>query len=290
VSIVQSGSALRLRYNHRSGDDGARQLLGVVFEDNIPGGSPLYINVDQPTALPQTDDAQRNGTVFPAATFVIEAAARAAVTPVAGGGARFNRGRTISVGGTLPNGTTAVAQVEPAWAAVGTLTPAIPATGLIAKGRYAGFVPVWPRDPNADVPDSGHRPGGQLLRVRLLGPNAETANIVDAGSNTGFTFQLLDSITPATNAADVAPGSVAITATVGGNAFVVRDTGDGRLVGQEAISGATADGSINYRTGIITLAFSVSTDAVNILADYEHGTLYLPLDIDLCWDAEMANG
>jgi hypothetical protein len=289
MSIVQSGTKARLRFNHRGGADGARQLLGVVIEDRIPGDSPLYIDVDQPTALPQSDEGQQDGTIFPAQPFVIEEADRPLV--VSAGGVSFRkRIPTLSVLPGAPSVGSNFVEVgnQPAWAAVGSLTPAVPATGLVPKGRYAGFVPAWPLDPNGSVPGSGHRPGGRLLRVRWAGV-AEAAEIIDGGSNAGFTFVLQDTGATA-DARDIAPGSVEITATIGGNALVIRDDGAGRLYGWEATGGTYATGTIDYRTATVTLSFSTATDAVNVLADYEHTCLYLPLDVSLRWDAEMAQG
>ena len=245
-----------------------------MLESRIPGGVGVHFHVDQPTALPQSDDAQRNGTTFPAQPFVIESAPRPQVTAVAGG--TFNRRiRTLSVVPTSP-GVFEEAQVMPAFADVIPL-PVIPTAGLVPKGRYSGFVSPWSYDANGETIESGH-----ILRFRWLGTPV-AAEIVDAGSNTGFTVTLV-------NPENIAPGSVAITATIGGNAFVIRDTGDGRLVGQEPVSGDTANGTIDYLTGVVTLEFSTATDAVNITADYEHACLYLPLDINIEWDAKMADG
>jgi len=370
MSIVLSGAKHRLRFNHRGGADGSRKLLGVVVEDRIPGNAPVSINVDQPTVLPQTDAAQRDGVTGPAQTFVIESAPRPLVTS-AGGLTFRKRAPTLSVlPGTPSFGSRFVeVAVQPAWTAVGvslltvvafangaldtvtftphggalvtltegtdfvaavdedttaeniriallavgvvatrlgavlTITPLLdtlasndltawtvalsgtllsppPATGLIPKGRYAGLVPDWPFDSNAGVPNSGQHPGGQLLRIRWTGTPAVTETI-DAGGNTGFSATLSD--------VDVAPGSVVILASVGGNVITVRDDGAGRLYGQEATANASATGTIDYSSGEVTLAFSAVT-AGNVVADYEHTCLYLPLDVSLSWDAEMAQG
>lgn len=367
MSIVKSGTKGRLRFDHRGGADGDK-VLGVLLETRIPGGAPVRFCVDQPTVFPQSDDAARNGTVYPAQPFVIESGARPTI--VTDGGVTLNqRVRTLSVGGTaFPSGTVRPLQAEPAWAPVGTsiltviafgngagdtvgvtplggalvtitegaeftaavdndttaenirlallavgivavrtdnvlaittplgtlttgdatawtvalstpLTPAIAA--LIPKGRYDGFTPAWPRDPNGSVPNSGHRPAGELLRVRWLGTPI-AAEVIDAGGNTGFTATLA-------NPQNIAPGSVVVLASVGGNVITIRDDGAGRLVGQELTGNESADGTIDYLTGVVTLAFSAAT-AGNVTADYEHGCLYLPLDISMEWDAEMASG
>ena len=299
MSIVLSGAEYRLRYNHRGGADGARQLLGVVIEERVPGDSPLYIDVDQPTALPQTDYAQRNvGSPAPPAAppvsgpaqpFVIESAPRPLV--VSAGGVSFRkRVPTLSVLPGAPSVGSRFVEVgiQPTWAAVGSLAPAVPATGLVPKGRYAGFVPVWPFDPNGSVPGSGQKPGGHLFRIRWAGV-AEAAEVIDGGGNTGFTFVLQDTGT-VVDAFDIAPGSVLIDATIGGNTLLVRDDGAGRLYGWEATGGAYATGTIDYRTATLTIVFSVATDAANVTADYEHTCLYLPLDVSLRWDAELAQG
>lgn len=374
MSIVKSATNARLRFNHRGGADADRQLLGVVIEKRIPGGVPVSVAVDQPTVLPQSDDAQRNGTVFLAQPYVIETAPRPLVTSV--GGIQFRSGvRTLSTGGgSGSGGPLLVAQVEPSWAPVGissltvvafgnggtdtviftplgggiitltegtdftaetsndvtaenirvallaagvlstragaVLTITSPLTALVSNdltawevvlaastlapapvalvpmGRYVGSVAGWATDPNGTVPNAGHSPAGHLLRVRWLGATVEAAEIINAGGNTGFTFQLLDSAS-GDPAADVAPGSVVIFASVGGNIITIRDTGGGRLVGQEAVANESADGTIDYRSGIVTLVFTMAT-AGDVTANYEHACLYLPLDINLEWDAELA--
>ena len=291
MSIVLSGAKHRLRYNHSGGADGSRKLLGVVIEDRIPGNAPVFINVDQPTVLPQTDAAQRDGVSGPAQPFVIESARVPLVTSAAGVTFR-KRIITLSVLPGAPSFGSRFVEVgkEPDWSPVGTLTPVIPATGLVPKGRYAGFIPDWDFDPNAEVPDSGHSPGGELFRIRWTG-TAEAAEVIDAGGNTGFTFTLQDTGT-SEDAVDIAPGSVIVSVTIGGNVMAVRDDGAGRMLGQEIVTNGveSAIGTIDYETGVITLAFSVATDAANVLADYEHTCLYLPLDVNLSWDAEMAQG
>ena len=292
MSIVHSGAKARLRYNHRGGEDGARQLLGVVIEERIPGNAPLYISVDRPTVFPETDAGQRFPLLGPSPTapqpFVVEEAERPAVTSAAGVSFQ-KRVPTLSVVPGTPGRLVEVGN-QPAWAAVGTLAPAVPATGLVPKGRYSGFVPDWPFDSASPVgvPSSGQRPLGRLLRVRWAG-TPEAAEVVDAGGNTGFSFQLQDT-GAVVDAKDIAPGSVVVTATIGGNALLVRDDGAGRMYGFEGTGGSSALGTIDYRSGLLTLTFSTATAGVNVLADYEHSCLYLPLDIDLRWDAEMAQG
>jgi hypothetical protein len=169
----------------------------------------------------------------------------------------------------------------PAFAPVAP-SPALPAAGLVPKGRYEGFVANWAVDPNGDVPNSGHHPAGEILRLRWLGTPV-AAEVLNAGSVSSFTDTFA-------NPSSIAPGSIAITVTIGGNAFFVRDTGDGRLIGQDPVSGATANGTINYLTGELVVTLSTAADAVNITADYEHDCLYLPLDLNIEWDAQMADG
>lgn len=371
MSLVQSGTKARLRFNHRGGADGARQLLGVVIEERIPGQVGVNIRLDQPTVLPQTDDLIRNGPPFtePPVTFVIESAPRPLVTSI-GGVAFRKRIRTLSTGGGSGSGGPLLpAQVEPAWAPVGissltviafgsgagdtvsvtplggaaivitegvdfaaavdeattaenirlallavgivairtgavlsiampldaivsgdvtawtvalsaTILNPIPVDGLIPKGRYNGHVVAWPVDPNGTVPNAGYQPAGELLRVRWTG-TPELGETVDAGGNTGFSATLAFP--------NVVPGSVVILATVGGNVITIRDDGAGRLVGQESTANEVADGTIDYLSGDIVLAFTAAT-AGNVDADYEHSCLYRPLDINLAWDAQLAQG
>ena len=268
-----------------------------MLEERIPGNVPVFLRVDRPTVFSQTDAGQRLPLLGPvpgaaAQPFVIESAPRPLVSSaglaVAAAGVQLrSRIPTLAVLPGNPGKFTEVA-VVPAWAAIGSLTPAPPAAGLVPKGRYGGFIPEFPWDPNGSVPNSGHRPAGHLLRLRWTG-TPEAAQTVDAGGNSGFSFQLLD-IGLGVDAKSIAPGSVVITATIGGNAFTIRDDGAGRLYGQDAVSNEYVTGSIDYLAGTITLTFSAATDAVAVTADYEHTCLYLPLDLSLDWDAEMAQG
>ena len=384
MSIVQSATKARLRFNHRGGADGARQLLGVVIEDRIPGEAPLYLDVDRPTSFAQTDAGQRLPLLGPvpgaaAQPFVIESAPRPLVTS-AGGPTFRKRIPTLSVlPGTPSFGSRFVeVGVQPAWSPVGVsvltvvdytnggtdtvsvtvvggvvvvlteatdfaaatsndvtaenirlalaavgvvatragavlsittplaalatgdasawtvalaaalLAPSVPAAGLVPCGRYSTHVPTWLADANGSVPNSGHRPAGQLFRLRWTG-SPEVGETIDAGGNTGFTFQLEDTGGAPDPARDIAPGSVVILASVGGNVITIRDDGAGRLYGQESTANASATGTVDYRAGIVTLAFSAAT-AGNVIADYEHTCLYLPLDVSMSWDAEMAQG
>jgi hypothetical protein len=286
MSIVLSGADHRLRYNHRGGADGARQLLGVVIEDRIPGDSPVWINVDRPTVFAQTDAGQQGDPVPGAASqpYIIESASRPLV--VSAGGVSFRNRITLSVLGTPSTVRNFVeVGIEPSWAVVvGSLANMV--GSLVPKGRANHHRTDWPVDPNGE--SAGHRPAGELFRVRWTGV-AEAAEVIDSGSNTGFTFVLQDTGT-GNDATDIAPGSVVITATIGGNALVIRDTGGGRLYGWEATGGTYATGTIDYRTATITITFSTATDAANVVADYEHTCLYLPLDVSVRWDAETAAG
>jgi hypothetical protein len=83
---------------------------------------------------------------------------------------------------------------------------------------------------------------------------------------------------------------VVLSATIGGVAITVRDTGDGRLVGQQAVTPfARADGAIDYVAGTGTIVFSTAPDgATNVTGSFEHSTLYLPLDLEMSWDSEAA--
>lgn len=292
MSIVQSGAQHRLRFNHRGGADGARQLLGVIIEQRIPGDSWVKFTFDQPSELPQSDAIIRSPLLGPASNspvkFVVEAAPRPTVTSVAGSVPFRNRQRVLSVGGAIPNGVMMVSQVEPAWAAQ-ALTPVIPAGGLVLKGRHTGMIATWPRDPASGpaftgVPGSGHVPVGQLLRVRWLGTALAGVTLATAtGGESAYSGQFAGG----TTRLNLAPGSIVINALVGGVAIVVRDTGDGRLVGQQAVAPfARADGEVDYVAGTFSLRFSANPTAGAITTDFEHATSYLPVDIDLSWDSE----
>lgn len=290
MSIVLSEAKHRLRYGHRGGADGARQLLGVVIEDRIPGDSPIWVHIDRPTVFAQSDPGQRDGAYAGSAGqgYIVEHAPRPLVTSA--GGVQFRkRIPTLSVLPGAPSVGSNFIEVgnQPAWATVAGSLANMTGT-LIAKGREQHHRQQWYVDANGSVPNSGHRPAGELLRVRWSG-TAEAGETIDGGGNAGFTFRL-QTTGPAGDASDIAPGSVEITATIGGNALVIRDDGAGRLYGWEATGGTYATGAIDYRTATVTLVFSTATDAVAVTADYEHSCLYLPIDIHLMWDAEMAQG
>lgn len=288
MTVIDTGALHRLRYNHRGGADGSRQLSGVIIETRIPGDSWVRFNLDQPSELPQSDAILRTPLLgVPTNSpvkFVIESAPRPSVVTPAGVTVK-GRVRTLSAGGAIGNGVLAVAQVEPAWTPQ-ALSPAAPAGGIVLKGRHTGMIAAWPRDPATGpafttVPGSGIVPVGQLLRVRWLGTAVAGATIfTPTGTVTTFSGKL-----HATRR-NYAPGSIVITATIGGGPMTIRDTGNGRLVGQKATTNERADGTIDYRTGDFTLTFSADPDNVAVTADYEHDTLYLPLDIDLQWDSK----
>lgn len=255
-----------------------------MIEERIPGQVGVFIRLDQPTVFPQSDDAQRNATVFPPVIVAVESAPRPLVTAAVGGVQFRKRVRTLSTGGGTGSGGPLIAvQVEPVWAAVGTLTPALPAAGIVPKGRYDGFIPSMPVDSNGTVPNAGHRPAGELLRFRWVGTPVAAESIGASGA-AAYSATLV-------SPNDIAPGSVVVTAEVGSNALILRDNGKGRVVGQEATGNAYGDGTINYRTGELVLTFSAITTGVpDVLVDYEHSTLYLPVDISLDWDAQLAQG
>lgn len=293
MSIVRSVQSHKLRFNHRGGADGARQVLGVVIESRIPGDQLVTFVFDYPPEFPQSDAIIRAPLLGPTALapvlFVVESAPRPTVTAVAGGVQFRNRVRVMSVGGAIPNGQMMVSQVEPLWTPQ-ALTPATPAGGLVPKGRHQGIVAAWPRDPASGpaftgVPNSGQVPVGQLLRIRWTGTAVGPVTLITAtGAESSYSGQFAAG-TPRVN---LAPGSITINALVGGVALTIRDTGDGRLVGQQALSPfARADGTVDYQLGTFTLRFSANPDAGAITTSFEHNTAYLPVDIELGWDAEV---
>lgn len=290
MSIVTSGAAHKLRFGHRGGADGARQLGGVVIETRVPGDQLVRFIFDYPVEFPQVDAVLQSPVLGPTnltpVKFVVESAPRPTVVAAAGVSFR-GRQRTLSAGGALGNGVLVAAQVEGAWATQAT-TPAIPSGGLVPKGRHIGIVAAWPRDPASGpaftgVPNSGQVPVGQLLRVRWVGATAVAAGVLSSAPN-----GTLKTFTLAFAGQKLAPGSLVITATVGAAPMTIRDTGDGRLVGQQATTLVRADGEVDYVAGTATITFSTAPDnATNITGNYEHTTNYAPLDIDLQWDAEV---
>jgi hypothetical protein len=84
---------------------------------------------------------------------------------------------------------------------------------------------------------------------------------------------------------NLVPGSIVLTVP---GPFTVRDDGKGRLVALGATD-ERFDGLVNYVTGDWELNIAgFAVGAGDITAAYEHSCLYAPLDIEVEWDALMA--
>lgn len=126
MSYGRSGEDVKLRVNHRGGQDGFRQTNAVVVLDRVPADVRVFASVTQPTVLPQTDQGQRAALLGTPDTqgparYVFERGAR--VRPrnafgitVPGAG----RGKVLVAGSAATFGKLGQLQVEPVWAPVGT--------------------------------------------------------------------------------------------------------------------------------------------------------------------------
>ena len=252
-----------------------RQTGVVVWGEAqaIPPGSLVFARVDRPTLVqPAYDPADH---FIPAAQgYVFESAERPAALTVGGAVQRRGRQRILHVAPGNP-GRFEVSQQEPAWAAVAT-TPAIVTLVPEGNGRHAITMPgqtgSTPDLPPADT---------HLLRWRWTGTVVAPGATILALTG-GETF--VSGVWPSGHKRLV-PGSIVMTLP---GPFTVRDTGDGRLVGVGG-GGARFDGTINYVTGDWEMSISgVAIGAGNITAGYEHSCDYAPLDIQIEWDALLA--
>ena len=84
---------------------------------------------------------------------------------------------------------------------------------------------------------------------------------------------------------NLVPGSIVITLP---GPFTVRDNGSGRLVALGA-GGARFDGTVNYLTGAWELNIANTViGAGDVVATFEHSCPYAPLDVEVEWDALLA--
>lgn len=274
---------LRLGFEGRSvdGDASSRQTGVIIWGEGrevLPIGSLVNARVDRPT-LKQPDFDPADHFIPASQGYIFEHAAKPAQFSV--GGATFRgRQRTLSVEpGT--QGRFIVRQREPVWV---PFAPSV--TGALVpegNGRHPGIVMPGQAGATPNLSLADHH----LLRFRWLGtPIAAATLLVLAGGETtigGSTFTI-----PAgpTDYFKLAPGSIVMTFPAPGS-FVVRDNGAGRLVGLGA-GGERFDGTINYVTGAWTLNMNPAATVGNLLVDFEHDCSYAPLDVEVEWDALMA--
>jgi hypothetical protein len=282
MSLVMDGKHIRLRY--AVSEVGGVQGGGVeVFADSIeaaiPVGVTVFAVVDRPTEVTGAVDARGEvsdggaaaGQVQP---YVFE---HAPYPPSFTAGSVAHRGlnRLLVTDG---KGKVTPFQAVPAWAAF-----TAPVTGsLVQKGRkeHSFVMPgITGSTPNL-APADRH-----LLRMRWTGTVVAGENI---GTGAGGIAD--QTITGTLANKKVAPGSVVITATYGGNTLTVRDTGRGRLVGviPATPNVNSASGFIDYVEGTYTLKFFPAPDAATaILCNYEKDCRYNPLDAQVEWQSNL---
>ena len=273
---------LRLGFDGRSvGADASSRQAGVLIwgdgREVIPVGSLVNARVDRPT-LKQPDFDPADHVIPATQGYIFEHAPEPGAFTV-GGAAFRGRQRVLHVAPGSA-GVMQVTQREPAWAA---FAPSV--TGLLVpegNGRHPGIVMPGQvgSTPNL-APADRH-----LLRMRWLGTPVVAATLqVLAGGEValgGPTFQIPGA--PPTDYYNLVPGSIVMTFP---GPFTVRDNGAGRLVALGA-GGERFDGTINYLTGAWTLALSVAAGAGNLLVNFEHSCPYAPLDVEVEWDALLA--
>lgn len=279
MSIVKTCVEERLRLGLGVSTPSDRGQMGVLIFRDIPAGALVTADMHRPTEIPGATDGA-GGEVSDGGA---GAAASAGIQPYA-----FELGirpGPFTVGGVTydrsanrllvqsNNGILTAVQQEPAWAAFGS-----PQTGSLAqKGKKAHALQmpgVAGTNPNLKALDR------RWLRLRWT---ATVVNNEILGAGTG-SKKLFTGTTAGKN---IAPGSMTVTATVGGQAITLRDTGTGRIVGYEATGGASADGTIDYVNGTFEIKFSTAPDnSTNVTASaYEKDCKYKPLDVRLEWDA-----
>lgn len=162
-------------------------------------------------------------------------------------------------------------QHEPLWAG---FTP--PADGSLAQKGQAIHTMVMPGHPS----NTPNLPPNQrnLLRMRWVGTSVVGATLAAVVAATQLAAA--NWIPGAGPHINLVPGSVVLTLPT--SAGTLRDNGKGRLIG------ADGDGTIDYLTGAYSLRFNVA-ETGNVLATYEHGCLYRPLDVTLTFDPLQAH-
>jgi hypothetical protein len=291
----------RLRFGVGVSGIASREMGAVLVWDDIPIGSLVHARVMQPTELNTPSDGGAGATTPRPAKYAFERAplpgplAFAGYTPLVGGATRAAVGRTQArLLGTDGKGGVTPVQPIPVFAAF----PAPQTGSLFQLGRANHSLQM--RGVTGDSP--ALKPADRdLLRLRWTG--------------TAVVGEVVTALDPATGAAtppdgtlrsfagqlagrSVAPGSFSmVVSDVGGAALTVRDDGNGRISGFRADANgnivAQGDGLIVYEQGTFTIRFGTPTGgfptaaaAATMTAGYEKDCLYLPLDVQLGWDAQ----
>ena len=275
---------LRLGFDGRSvgGDASSRQTGVLIWGDGkevIPVGSLVNARVDRPT-LDQPAFDPTDHFIAPTQGYVFEHATEPGAFTV--GGVSF-RGRQRVLHVAPGNaGVMAPTQREPAWA---VFAPSV--TGSLVpegNGRHPGIVMPGQTGATPNLPPADRH----LLRFRWTGTAVAAAILqVLAGGETqlgGPTFQIPG--VPPTDYFNLVPGSIVMTFP-GLPPIPIRDNGSGRLVGLGP-AGERFDGTINYLSGAWTLNMDPAVGAGNLLVDFEHSCPYAPLDVEVEWDALLA--
>lgn len=268
---------------------GGRASGGVLIWDDVPAGVLVSAWVSRPAELNEASDGGAGAAAPNPAPYRFDLAAAPGPFSYAGVIATRSRQRFLTTDAAA-FGPLQALQLVPAFAAFGA-----PQSGSIFQsGRMShsfqmpGFTGATPNLAPNDrrilrMRWTGTVVAGESQNARLTAPESGAAATPD-GTRKKFAGRLFNR--------RIVPGSVAITATVGGGTLTLRDNGDGRLVG--AIIGASpafavgarGDGVIDYIEGTFELAFGTAPDgASTIAAGYEHGCAYLPLDVRVSWES-----
>lgn len=291
MAALREGRKTGLRFSVGVSGPKRRTQSGVLVFTDIPPNSNVFAEVDRPTEL-LGDGFSTPGELSDnraAQPYRFEKAQMPAQFITTGGVVTvrpYSLNRVLTTDGL---GKVMPSQTVPAFAAFGA-----PQDGaLVQRGRKEHLIPM-PGGTNGNIFFSDR----SLLRLRwtatLVAGETQTAPPlapgVPDGSRRSFTGQLGNT----TAANNIAPGSVSMTAPVAGGSMTIRDDGAGRLAGvlldgSNNIIGA-ADGTIDYLNGSYELTFGdpgllPAPDAGNIVATYEKGCTYRPLDVDLSWDS-----
>jgi hypothetical protein len=239
-----------------------RRKPGVLVFEDIPVEAQVHARVDRPTELNEASDGGQAAAPASLAPYRFERAPLPAAFTV--GGVSFrSRTRVLNVVG---GASIQEAQHVPAYA------PFAPTQNgsLVQTGRESHPIPM----PGGAVKDAD-RP---LLRFRWPGTAIAGATLIAAAG--GETVLEPNAAAPPlwpSGHENLVPGSIVITLT--GGAGTLRDDGAGRLVG------TGGDGQVDYQTGAWHIDLDAAAVAGNVLVNYEHGCLYLPLDVFLEWDS-----
>jgi hypothetical protein len=267
---------------------------GVLVWDDVPAGVIVSARVSRPVELNEVSDGGAGASPGNPANYRFELASPPGPFSASGIVASRSRKRFFATDG---KGAVTPLQVNPVFAA---FSP-VQSGGLFQSGRKThslpmpGFTGVTPDLADADrailrMRWTGTAVAGESQNARLVDPVTGAASWAPDGLRKHFQGTLLNT--------SIAPGSLVLQATIGGNAVLLRDDGNGRLAG--AYIGASPTytvagqgvGVIDYASGVFVVSFGTPTtgapdNATSIVADYEYACAYLPLDVSLQWESEL---